>query len=73
MNTYKLAPTPVLRTLFLDGHAECQKCRAHVRPSMAMTALVRVSNVPTATAHCSVCSTLNDYVLEPSGQVTFAA
>lgn len=65
MNNYWIRPTPVLRTLFLDGHAECRKCQAHVRPNPVTSAFVRRATASTASAWCNVCSTTTDYRLEP--------
>jgi hypothetical protein len=65
MNNYAMSPTPVLRTLFLDGHAECRTCRAHVRPSKASVASARTSSARIESAWCSVCCTRTDYELQP--------
>jgi len=65
MNNYWTKPTSVLRGLFLDGHAECRTCHAHVRPSMVTSAFVRRATASKASAWCPVCSTTTDYDLEP--------
>ena len=64
MNNHSIAPTSVPQSFFLDGRAECGECGAHVRPSTATRALVRISNPPRGTAWCSVCCTTTDYELE---------
>ena len=65
MNNHWIAPTSVPRTVFLDGRAECHVCGAHVRPSMATKAFVRIVVASTATAWCSVCTMTTEYDLEP--------
>ena len=65
MNYHWTVPTSVARATFLDGRAECQKCGAHVRPSMETSAFVRISSASTGTAWCSVCCTRTEYDLEP--------
>ena len=65
MNNYWVRPTPVQRSLFLDGQAECRTCRAHVRPTMVTSAFVRKASASAASAWCDVCSTTTDNHLEP--------
>lgn len=65
MDNYWVRPTTVQRTIFLDGQALCRKCKAHVRPSKAESAFVRLSGASTAIAWCSVCTTTTNFDLEP--------
>ena len=64
------AESAVPRGLFLDGHAECRTCRAHVRPTPQTRAYVREAATPTAVAWCSVCCATNEYRLDPGPPLT---
>jgi hypothetical protein len=59
----------VPRSLFLEGHAECRTCGAHVRPTAQTSAYVRAAGAPTAIAWCSVCCATNVYSLDPQAGI----
>lgn len=63
-------PISVGRAQFLDGRVECPDCRAHVRPTFAVTELVRTGTSTPAAAWCSVCCSTHSYVMRPGRSQT---
>lgn len=65
MNNHITTSITVPRSVFLEGHAECQRCQAHVRPSTTTSAFVRLAQASMASAWCTVCCSTTSYILQP--------